>query len=206
METKAKELITQDIIDSALSYDEFVQLADELFEQGITTDGVTTDSMLDYTKISVQRLKRIKKSGKLFPEFEEDIRNNKRSMVWLVLNEGWCGDGSQILPFMFKMGELAGNIDVKVILREKHPEIMDAHLTNGKRTIPKLIALDADTLEEIGGWGSRPKVAEELFEELKADESLTGKERQAKLHMWYTKNKGYEIQKELVELLRSVNA
>lgn len=205
MQVLEKQKITQEVIDNSLTVDDFAVLTDNLLAEGKTTDDVNTEAMLDYTKISLQRLKRLVKKGKIFPEFESIIKANNQKMIWVVLNEGWCGDGSQILPYMFHMAELAGNIEVRVILREQHPDIMDAHLTNGKRTIPKLVALNADTLEELGSWGSRPKIAEELYEGLRADESLTNKERQTQLHLWYTRNKGYEIQKELVELLQTVN-
>lgn len=55
------------------------------------------------------------------------------------------------------MTEFAENIELRIILRDKYPEVMDAFLTDGKsRSIPKVIVLDAQTLEVLGEWGPRP--------------------------------------------------
>ena len=66
--------------------------------------------------------------------------------------EGWCGDGSQILPYLAKMAHESNNIQLKILLRDENPEIMDQYLTNGSKSIPKLISVDSED-EEIFTFG-----------------------------------------------------
>ena len=55
---------------------------------------------------------------------------------------------------------------------------------------------------EIFTWGARPKVAQELVSKLK-DEGFSKEDFNHKLHLWYGKNRGKELEKELVILLNS---
>src|SRR5262252_4878901 len=54
----------------------------------------------------------------------------------LVIVEDWCGDAVNTVPSLARLTELAGNADLRVVARDQNPELMDAHLTNGSRSIP----------------------------------------------------------------------
>ena len=60
----------------------------------------------------------------------------------MVLTEGWCGDAAQVLPVINKIASLSDFIDLKIILRDEHEELMNKFLTNGSKSIPKLVAID----------------------------------------------------------------
>ena len=78
-------------------------------------------------------------------------------------------------------------------------------LTRGARSTPKLIALDAETLEVLGSWGSRPQAAQDLFSKMKAD----GTEKAVileEIQRWYNADKGLSLQHEFVELIAEWNA
>jgi hypothetical protein len=76
---------------------------------------------------------------------------------------------------------------------------MDQYLTNGARSIPKLIAVDRDSGEVLGTWGPRPKLAQDLFVEQKAQ----GIEKPVileNIQRWYLSNRGRSLQAEIAEL------
>jgi hypothetical protein len=77
---------------------------------------------------------------------------------------------------------------------------MDRYLTNGGRAIPKLICLDAETLEEIGNWGSRPASADQLFKKLKA-EGLEKPEIIERVIRWYNEDHTQSLQNEFEKIL-----
>ena len=77
---------------------------------------------------------------------------------------------------------------------------MDAYLTNDARSIPKLIALDAKTLQEIGIWGPRPQVAMDLFYELRK-QGMEKSLQMETLQRWYLADKNQSIQIEFEKLL-----
>src|ERR671921_2574989 len=66
----------------------------------------------------------------------------------LVIAEDWCGDASNTIPIIAKFANAVPGIELRVIQRDQHPEVMNRYLTNGSRSIPILIALD-ESFQEI---------------------------------------------------------
>jgi thioredoxin family protein len=73
----------------------------------------------------------------------------------LVLAEDWCGDASNTIPVLARLADLAPGIELRILRRDEHPDVMERYLTNGARSIPIVIALDRD-FRELGHWGPRP--------------------------------------------------
>ena len=96
-----------------------------------------------------------------------------------------------------------GKIKMDLVLRDDNLELMDLFLTNGGRSIPKLICFDAETKAELATWGPRPAEAQELFKKLKS-EGTPKEEFIAAIHNWYANDKTQKLQLELAELLKQV--
>jgi hypothetical protein len=195
------EIVTPDLLEQAVDYASHEKMIKDLFEEGRTTNEDNRENMLNYTKMYLQRVSRWDKRGKLNIELIDKLRSFPRKMIWLVLNEGWCGDSAQTIPFINKMAEISKNIDLKIILRDQNLELMDQFLTNGARSIPKLIALDANSLEILGTWGPRPKEAYEMYKAQRSNPDIPNKQAVENLHLWYARDKGESIQQEFLELL-----
>ena len=194
--------ITHDLIQKAYSYSEYTDLISHLFEEGRTTNNDNDESMLAYTKLNMQRSSRWDKRAVLNEELTSILKGYSRKMIWLVLTEGWCGDASQIIPFFHKMAELSPAIQLKLILRDEHPEVMDEFLTNGtSRAIPKLIAIDEETLEIVGSWGPRPHAIQDTYMANIRNPEFDNEEAKKQLHLWYAKDKGFSLQEEMKVLL-----
>ncbi|MDX1617798.1 MAG: thioredoxin family protein, partial [Balneolaceae bacterium] len=194
---------TPEIIENAMSYEEYRQLIDDLLEEGKTTGEKQSEGRTRYTRMNVQRMNRLDKTTELSETLLETLDDLDSEWIWLVLTEGWCGDAAQNVPVIHKIAEASPDITLRFILRDEHPEIMDEYLTDGTRSIPKLIALEADTLEEIGTWGPRPESAQNLVQEWK--ENYSKKEWAEKLHKWYAENKTRDIQSEFESLIEEWN-
>jgi hypothetical protein len=80
---------------------------------------------------------------------------------------------------------------------------MDNYLTNGTRSIPKLVSFDEEG-NEIFQWGARPKAAQELVTDLKT-QGFEKKYYLEKLHSWYARNRGSDIEKEILQLLKNTS-
>src|SRR5690606_18563271 len=96
-------------------------------------------------------------------ELQEKIAKINTPQTWLVLTEAWCGDAAQSIPFMVKAASHSPLVDIRFILRDEHPRVMDGYLTHGGRSIPKLIALQNENLEELFTWGPRPQVLQQQY-------------------------------------------
>ncbi|MCW9705998.1 thioredoxin family protein [Fodinibius salsisoli] len=201
MSQTAEQLVTPEIIADAMSYREYRTLIDDLLDQGKTTGSNHSEAMLNYTKMNVQRMRRLDKQLELTSSLKKQIQSVDEDWVWLVLTEAWCGDAAQNIPGIAKMAEQNDHIELKFILRDEHLDIMDEYLTNGGRSIPKLICFDADTLEEIGTWGPRPGEFQQKAMEWKDDPEISKKEWAKKLHKWYADDKGKTLQADFETLI-----
>jgi hypothetical protein len=161
--------------------------------------------MINYTKMNVQRMKRLDKTVEIAENLLKAVKDLNQHYTWLVLTEAWCGDAAQILPVLNKIGENSdGKISVRHILRDQNLEIMDAHSTNFNRAIPKLIVLN-DSLTEVTQWGPRPEKLQNLFLEWKTEPNTTKQDWAKKIHAWYAKDKTVEIQEDLLGIIKLLN-
>jgi len=197
-------VITKTLIQKALNYTEYRSLINELLaENRVTGDFMkNNDWMLEYTKQNNHRMDRGSTVFKATDALKETITSISEPWIWLVITEGWCGDAAQIIPAFVKMVDLNPKFSIKFILRDAHPKVMDAFLTNGSRAIPKLVVLNTNTLEVMGTWGPRPAVPQQMTEDYKNNADKNFDKYVEVLHNWYNEDRFESIQKELVECLK----
>ncbi len=117
----------------------------------------------------------------------------------LVLSEDWCGDASNTVPPLAAFAEAAGNLDLRLLARDEHLDLMDEHLTDGtKRAIPIVIVLDGEG-NERGWWGPRPADLQAWF--YGAGQDLDKEERYRELRKWYARDKGRTTIQEVVRIV-----
>lgn len=189
--------INQDFLKDTYSFDEYQALIEELLSEGKTTGDDQSSRMVEYTKLNLFRTRRVFKTLRISEELEQRIGQLQSNMLWVVIAEAWCGDVPQNLPYFDRISNMTDKISMRIILRDKHPDFMNLFLTNGSRSIPKLICFDPDTLEIIGTWGPRPYETIEYVKELKKDESISGEKLKESIQRWYLADKGKALQMEL---------
>jgi len=190
---------TQELLDEAYTYSRYKEHISEVLEQPAANDQLI--ALHHYTG----------NNARLMAEFEASYTINgvlaatlaeSRPVTWLVITEGWCGDAAFINPLLHAAQQVAPDkINLRFALKDKYPELMDAHLTNGGRSIPKLIVLNED-LEELATWGPRPMALQSLMPEWRAA-GYPQKELILKVHHWYRKDDTLSTQQELLELVRT---
>ncbi|MBN8701553.1 MAG: thioredoxin family protein [Bacteroidetes bacterium] len=196
-------LITQELLNNAISYSQYRSLIDNLLEQHQTTGTDHSESMVDYTKMNVQRMNKWDKIAVVADDVKNKIAAINKKITLLIITEGWCGDASQILPVINKLCLLNSNITAKYILRDKNPKIIDLFLTNGAKAIPIIVVLDSETLSVLGHWGPRPKDAQNIVLEYKKNPTTPKEQMYAAVHAWYAKDKGVRIQQEFLAALET---
>ena len=197
-----QQVITQAHLAQAMDYTTYVSLTEKLLAENKTTGTNHSPELVEYTRMNLHRMYRGAKSAVLTDEMLETLQSINRKMIWVVLTEAWCGDAAQSLPGIAKIADASPLIEVKLLLRDEHLDVMDAYLTNGGRSIPKVIALDAETLEELGTWGPRPEPAQQLVHDAKAQQ-LDFKEMAEKLHGWYGRDRSRTLQQEFIPLINT---
>ena len=187
-------------IEKSMTYAEYLRLIDDLLLEGKTTGEIQSEAMFGYGKLNRQRMKRLDKTVKLNDSLKEKARAVNRKMIWLVITEGWCGDAAQNIPVIEKIAAENPNIETRYVLRDENLDLMDKYLTNNARSIPKLICLNKETLEEIGTWGPRPQATMDYFYEMKA-QGLEKPQMMENLQRWYLQDDEQSIQNEFEKLL-----
>ncbi len=187
-------------IKKSMTFAEYIRLINDLLLEGKTTGENQSEAMFNYGKLNRQRMKRLGNTVKLNESLKEKARSVEEKMIWLIITEGWCGDAAQNIPIIEKIAAENANIETRYILRDENLELIDAYLTNNARSIPKLICLDAETLEEIGTWGPRPQAAMDYFYEMR-EQGIEKLQMMENLQRWYLQDKEQSIQKEFEKLL-----
>jgi len=196
-------MISQQIINEGLSYEEYIKLVEGLVAGNKTTGNNQEQMLVDFTKLNLHRMERISKQMEVQPKLVDRIAALKNQLIWIVIAEAWCGDCAQNVPALAKLADASkGNITLRIIGKDQHPEVMEAYLTNGAQAIPKLICLNTSTLEQIDTWGPRPVPAQEIMLYYKANkEEQSWEDFEKKLHGWYAKDKSITLQEEFIELI-----
>lgn len=205
VELLEKKSFTPEVIADAMTYEDYYTLIKKLLEEGKTTGKDQSNNHFKYARLNFQRMKRVYRTTKIQEELESTISKITSKQIWVVMTEGWCGDAAQSLPAMARISELSDKIELRILLRDENLEIMDRHLTNGGRSIPKLIALNSESLDEIFTWGPRPKVFQDMVMEHKQNPVETYEAFNNRLHRQYTEDKTISLQKELDELITGAN-
>lgn len=195
--------ITEKHIAASMTYEAYLQLTTDLLANGKTTGENHSQSMIEYTTLNLQRMNRIDKTVELLPEMREALAALTEQWEWVVLTEAWCGDAAQNVPVLAAIAAAAPTITLRLLLRDEHLDVMDAYLTNGGRSIPKLICLKAGTLEELGTWGPRPEPAQAMMREFKANPNgRTYADATREVQTWYARDKAHTLQREMIALFQ----
>jgi hypothetical protein len=113
----------------------------------------------------------------------------------LVIAEDWCGDASSTIPIVARFADSAPGIELRVLRRDEHPELMDRYLTNGSRSIPIVIVLDED-YRELGHWGPRPEVLQAWVMENRP--IVPKAELYPQIRRWYARDRGEATLREVL--------
>jgi hypothetical protein len=162
-----------------------------LWEQGLTFEAFVASCKAEHCGLwqGVYNLARV-------PEWAREAVPRGAARKLLVIAEDWCGDASNTVPILAKFALSVPGLELRVLLRDANPEVMDQYLTNGARSIPIVIALD-ESFQEVGHWGPRPT---ELQSWVMANRSTMPKtELYPQVRKWYARDRGATTLREVLE-------
>jgi len=193
--------LTEDTKQIGIDYDLFRKIFIKQVEDPNNNDE-NEAKYFEYRKLNLQRTVRLEKTFTPSEELISEINKIDIHQTWMVITETWCGDSAQNLPIIAKAASLNDKINLRIVFRDENLEIMDNYLTNGSRSIPKLVAFDEND-NELFQWGPRPVYAQNLMLNMKSD-GIPKDEMNKELHLWYAKNRGREVEMKLIEKLKAL--
>jgi hypothetical protein len=196
--------IIEKSLKTAHSYVAYKEMVLQLLKEGKSTGVNQNDDLFHFTKLNNQRMKRLDKQTKLNEVAFSKAQKINKDFTWMVLTESWCGDAAQTLPVINKFAEANDKIDLKVVLRDENEDLMNQFLTNGNKSIPKLIVVDNQSKEVVGSWGPRSAKAARMVSDYKAEHGKIDSKLKMDLQNWYNEDKGVHIEKEMVDLIEDM--
>jgi hypothetical protein len=186
-----------------ITYAHYLNVLDKLVHEKKTSGPDQSEEKISATAINLQRMKRIIKDTTVDPELVTKVSTLEHCLTWLVITEAWCGDAAQNLPVLNKIASLSKNkVQMMLVFRDENPQLMNYFLTNGTRSIPKLICLNSETHEVLATWGPRPTNIQNILNKYKIENpNATHKDTMYHLHLNYFHDKGHSLQAEILKML-----
>jgi hypothetical protein len=184
----------------AISYASYRKLISDLIASGKSSGPIQSEDLLNYSKLNDRRMTRLDKTIQLSQETLLGLKKIDKPITCLVLTEGWCGDAAQTLPVISKIADESDLITLKIIFRDEHEQLMSQFLTNGGKSIPKLLVLNSEN-KVLDTWGPRPNTATKMVQDYKNKYGQLDAAFKQQLQVWYNKDKGVNIQEDMLGLL-----
>ena len=182
-----------------MTYAAYKQLFKDILEQPHPPKPYDNEMYLQYTKLNQSRMNRWDKRLELSPELVKKIKGITTPQHWIIITEPWCGDAAHLVPFFIAMTALNSLITYDIQLRDSEPFLINSYLTNGSKSIPKLVVKDAEA-KDVLVWGARPEGAQAVMENLQAQQADFETIKVA-LQKWYNEDKGTAVSAEIEALL-----
>jgi hypothetical protein len=190
----------EEALKKAISYTSYRKLISDLIASGKSSGPIQSEDLLNYSKLNHRRMTRLDKTIQLSQETLLGLKKIDKPITCLVLTEGWCGDAAQTLPVISKIADESDLITLKIIFRDEHEQLMSQFLTNGGKSIPKLLVLNSQN-KVLNTWGPRPNTATKMVQDYKNKYGQLDAAFKQQLQVWYNKDKGVNIQEDMLGLL-----
>lgn len=197
---KMNNNLIKNSLNYTISYAAYRNLIKSLLAEGKSTGTEQSEDRLTFSILNDKRMDRLDKTLGINELTQNFLDKLNKGFTFLVIAEGWCGDAAQILPIINKVAEASDKIDFKIVLRDENEDLMNQFLTNGSKSIPKVLILDQEN-NVIDTWGPRPAVASKMVVDYKAQFGTIDEDFKKNLQVWYNKDKGNNTQNELLGLL-----
>lgn len=187
---------------NTLNWTQYLQLFEDILAGENNQAPYDKEAYLNYVKLNHSRQERWLKKGVINEDLKALVAQITEPQTWKVITEPWCGDAAHNVPFWYMISQLNTNINFEIILRDTPPFLIDDYLTNGGKSIPKVIVQN-EAGEDLFTWGPRPKEAQEIQLRFKTNNTPI-EDQKIILQQWYNKNKGQDLQKEIQDLLEHI--
>ncbi len=183
-----------------MNFQSYLQYFESILDNPNPSAPYDNPDYFNYTKLNWSRMSRWLKHGVLSPEIKKVISDIQAPQEWIIITEPWCGDAAHIVPFLHMITQLNPLIKVDYELRDSEPFRINTYLTNGGKSIPKLIVRD-ETGKDLATWGPRPAACQAVYDKLK-EEKADFETLKIELQKWYNKDEGRGTLTELSALLK----
>lgn len=156
------------IPEQALDYNAFWETWNAKLTDGHKGLGRSERKNWFYAKYNAERSQTVTNTFEVSEELRVLLQTIPHEQTWLVITEDWCVDSAFLLPVIAALANENPLIHLRIVPRDTFPEVMDQYLTNGARSIPKMVVFNEHG-NELFQWGPRPHTVQAMRDALKAE-------------------------------------
>lgn len=182
-----------------LTYSEYLSAWRDNLKTPVSGLDKDARKMLHYVRYNLERHDRVIKEYTPSDELASAAASIVDPQIWMVLTEHWCGDAAFAMPIIAAAAGKSDHVELRIVYRDQNLDLMDRYLTNGSRSIPKLVAFDPQG-GELFQWGPRPEKLQTIRQDL-VDQGVESGEIIMRLVQWYEEGNWVETDRELADLI-----
>jgi len=152
-----------------------------------------------YSKYNLERQERVENDWIPSDTFSQAALAIPKGLTFLFITDDWCIDSAYSLPMLQKVASERPDLDLIIGLKDDNLELLDRYLTDGARSIPKLVIFNSDGVE-LAVWGPQPEAIRLIRKNL-IDSKAEGSVVSGTTIEWYAEQGIGEVEKELTHLL-----
>ena len=160
------------------------------------------ERFVDRSTQYVQMWEAVRRTARVGDDLVAEAESLRRRFRFLAIVEDWCGDAINTIPVVARWVERVPALELRLVRRDEHPDLMAAYLTGTSRSIPIVVVL-TETLEEVGRWGPRPRVLQEWV--MAQRRAGAGKGLYPEIRKWYAQDKGESTLREILAVMRAAH-
>ncbi|GAB5417780.1 MAG: thioredoxin family protein [Crocinitomicaceae bacterium] len=181
-----------------MNWNTYLGLFDDILEKRNTEAPYDKEAYMHYVQMNNARMHRWLKKNPIDEATIAKVKAIDTPQKWILITEPWCGDAAHTTPLFQLLAEMNPNITLEIVLRDSN-DMIDSYLTNGGKSIPKLVVRDEHD-NDLFSWGPRPVEAQKIVMDMKAD-NQPYEEVNKVIQAWYNKDKAVSTLNELGALL-----
>ena len=179
-----------------MTFQEYLDYFEQILASPEDFDPYGNTDYFNYAKLNWSRMNRWLKRFEPNEAVKNLIGGITESQHWIVITEPWCGDAAHSVPQLYQIVKNNPNIDFEIQLRDQEPFLIEDYLTNGGKSIPKLVIRNEVGHDKVI-WGPRPQPLQDIYLQMKAEEKPFEEIKEV-IQKWYNDDKGEELQRELL--------
>lgn len=152
------------------------------------------EPFLDYSLKNVDAMRAGHAAVRIDPALAEAAKARGAETRILVLGADWCGDVVANLPILARLAELNPKLQLRVLDRDRHLELMGRFQTAGGNAIPIAIVAPPD-FSRFSRWGPRPGPCQAIMAERKG--KMPKEEIIPLIREWYARDGGQTLLREI---------
>lgn len=168
---------------------------------GHWVQGSTWNGFLTFARKNVREFNAVFEHATVPDDLVGWVNRLRRDIRILVIGADWCGDVVANVPAIVRLCELNPNLQLRMLDRDTHEDLMQHFLTDGGKAIP-VVVIGPPDFSEIRTWGPRPAPCQAIMTENKG--KIPKEEIYPKIREWYQNDRHRTLYAEVTGLIREL--